>query len=298
MRIALFWLLCLSMPLAGCSGCKSKGKGNGGPLTLTRPFRLNTTSQHMLMGAGLSAHKLTLDLERALRESKQIVLLGAKKSTKHAYRVEVAMGMRPIRPTGYKRRRTRRMRLLVSCQLSPTESGKASIVIEEHSIVQFVRRRPPSPSALRRKLQKLWQKLGYSIQVYAKLRLMPSASIRALLPDADGVTQRHAAHFLGKRKYAPAVSPLLKMMTSKDEQVLIAVVSALVKLKDQRAALPLIQSDRGKGFAYTRQIISALASIGGDVAHSYLFTLEAGHPNSDVRQTAKDALIDLKKRTK
>lgn len=288
-------LVCLCSLLWGCT--KTSKHSSSAKLLLQLPVQISSSSQRLLMGAGLSTHKVKQRIRKTLQASQYIELLGRSERHPHARSAEFIVGMRRQAPRRLGARRIEaRIQLYVSCQLTPVQGKKAPIIIEEHHSIRYTRRRPPSPLQLRQTILALWKKIGYSLRVFAQLRQMSSKQITQRLHIADATTQRHAATLLGQRLYKKAAPILFKQMRSKDEQVLLATVGALVRLKDRKAAVPLIHSANNRGSAYTTQIISALTELGGDTAKGYLFTLEVGHPNKQVQRTAREGLQELQRK--
>lgn len=250
------------------------------------------------MGTGLSSLQLKKQLEDSLRKSKAVRLAGAGSKPKNGFVVELAVGMRRMKPLRTRKQGiVQRAQLVLSCQLSPVKPGNASKVIEEQKLLAYTRIQPPSPTQLQQILMRLRKELAYSIKVFAMLRQLPTKKLLEQLDTTpDDITRRHLAFLLGQRRTRKAVPGLIKLLQSKNKQVLVATVGALVKLKDKRAAIPLIQSATHQDVMYTRQVVSALTEIGGVDAQSYLFTLSSAHPNRSVQQSAKEGLEEIKQR--
>jgi len=73
-------------------------------------------------------------------------------------------------------------------------------------------------------------------------------------------------------------------------------VGALVAIGDRRAVEPLIEMTRKRPPQLVAQVLYALASLGGPTAEAFLYTLESGAPDDEVRHAATDALAELRRK--
>src|SRR6266849_3722196 len=65
---------------------------------------------------------------------------------------------------------------------------------------------------------------------------------------------------------------------------------------DRRAVEPLIEMTRKRPPQLVAQVLYALASLGGPTAEAFLYTLESGAPDDEVRHAATDALAELRRK--
>ena len=75
-----------------------------------------------------------------------------------------------------------------------------------------------------------------------------------------------------------------------------ACSAALVAIGDRRAVEPLIEMTRKRPPQLVAQVLYALASLGGPTAEAFLYTLESGAPDDEVRHAATDALAELRRK--
>jgi len=73
-------------------------------------------------------------------------------------------------------------------------------------------------------------------------------------------------------------------------------VGALVAIGDRRAVDPLIEMTRKRPPQVVTQVLYALASLGGPTAEAFLYTLESGATDDEVRRAATDALAELRRK--
>ena len=90
---------------------------------------------------------------------------------------------------------------------------------------------------------------------------------------------------------------LLNRLSDDNPVVALRAVGALVAIGDLRAVDPLIEMTRKTKPQVTAQILYALASLGGPTAEAYLYTLESGAPDDEVRRAATDALLELRRKS-
>jgi len=93
------------------------------------------------------------------------------------------------------------------------------------------------------------------------------------------------------------VPQLLNRLSDENPVVALRAVGALVAIGDRRAVDPLIEMTRKAKPQVTVQILYALATLGGPTAEAYLYTLESGGPDDEVRRAATDALLELRRKT-
>jgi len=107
----------------------------------------------------------------------------------------------------------------------------------------------------------------------------------------------YAIRALADRRNPAVVPQLLNRLSDENPVVALRAVGALVAIGDRRAVDPLIEMTRRTRPQVTAQILYALAALGGPTAEAYLYTLESGSPDDEVRRAATDALSELRRKS-
>lgn len=118
----------------------------------------------------------------------------------------------------------------------------------------------------------------------------------ALLTDLgapDARLRDYAVRALADRRNPAAVPALLARLQDDNPVVVRRTVGALVAIGDPRAVRPLIELTKKRAPALVAEILYALGSLGGQEAESFLYTLESGSPDEEVRRAASEASTDL-----
>src|SRR5262249_26294256 len=116
------------------------------------------------------------------------------------------------------------------------------------------------------------------------------------LRSRDVRVRQCAIRVLADRKN-PAVEPaLLEELKSCEIDSVRRAISGLVELKDARAVPALIDLGRGQDLNFLREIVFALGAIGGEEAEAYLYTVAQGHDDPEIRESAQQALRELRAR--
>ena len=113
----------------------------------------------------------------------------------------------------------------------------------------------------------------------------------------DARLRDYAIRALADRRNPAVVPQLLNRLSDENPVVALRAVGALVAIGDRRAVDPLIEMTRRTRPQVTAQILYALASLGGPTAEAYLYTLERGAPDDEVRRAATDALLELRRKS-
>jgi hypothetical protein len=133
------------------------------------------------------------------------------------------------------------------------------------------------------------------------LRVSVAADVKtneALIADlasADARLRGQAVQALGERRVKAAVPALVERLRDGDSKVALRAVGALAQIKDPRAVPALIDLCRGGDAALTVRMARIVGDIGGRDAQGWLLVLEASHPDPRVRETAAEALDDLRR---
>jgi hypothetical protein len=116
--------------------------------------------------------------------------------------------------------------------------------------------------------------------------------------DPDPAVRAAAVRLLARRKNPAALPVLLERLESDDLTVLRRTIGLLVDLKDPSAVPQIIEASRAKNPVFQREIVFALASIGGDEAEAYLDVVATGSDDLLVKASAEKALDELRQNKK
>ncbi len=117
------------------------------------------------------------------------------------------------------------------------------------------------------------------------------------LSSTDPRVRDFAVRALADRRNAAAVPALIERLRDPDREVALRSVGALRTIGDPRAVPALIELTKNKDPAFVVILLDVVASIGGEEAEAYLFTLASGHPDETVRMAAEQARKDLEERS-
>lgn len=134
--------------------------------------------------------------------------------------------------------------------------------------------------------------LNYQIESRRK----SDTALVADLSSPDPRLRDYAIRVLADRRSPAAVPSLVLRLQDDNEDVARRAVGALVAIGDRRAVRPLIDITRKRRPEQVRPILYALGSLGGPEAEAFLYTLESGSPDEEVRRAAHDAFADLRAR--
>ncbi len=135
---------------------------------------------------------------------------------------------------------------------------------------------------------------------HVQLRALRSkdAALVAKLEGGEGPEREAALAVLTERGHPAAVDVLIERLGSDAEPDQVRrAMGALAELREERAVRPLIESTRGRDAGFIREVVFALAQIGGEEATAYVFTVAQGHDDPLVRAAAEQALGELQSRT-
>jgi hypothetical protein len=129
-------------------------------------------------------------------------------------------------------------------------------------------------------------------------RRKTDAQLIADLQAPDARVRDYAIRVLSDRRSPAAVPQLIARLEDPNPDVARRAAGALIAIGDRRAVGPLIEMTRRRRGEDVGPILYALASLGGPEAEAYLFTLESGSPDEEIRRAAKGAYADLLRRKK
>lgn len=113
------------------------------------------------------------------------------------------------------------------------------------------------------------------------------------LGSADVRIRDYAIRVLAERRNPAAVPKLIERLDDPDPTVWLRAVGALTAIGDRRAVAPLIEATRKRRPEETGSVLYAIATLGGPAAEAYLFTLESGASDEQVRRAAREAYAEL-----
>ncbi len=116
------------------------------------------------------------------------------------------------------------------------------------------------------------------------------------LSSADARVRDYAIRVLADRRSPAAVPQLIARLQDPSPDVARRAAGALIAIGDRRAVGPLIEMTRKRRPEDVGPILYAIASLGGPEAEAYLFTLESGSPDEEIRRAAQGAYADLLRR--
>ena len=134
--------------------------------------------------------------------------------------------------------------------------------------------------------------LAYQIEARKK----PDTELVRDLSAPDPRLRDYAVRALADRRNPVAVPSLIARLNDESPGVVIRSIGALVAIGDRRAVRPLIELSRRRSPQVVSQILYALGSLGGAEAESFLYTLESGAAEEEVRRAAAEAFADLRRK--
>ena len=123
-----------------------------------------------------------------------------------------------------------------------------------------------------------------------------NAALASDLASSDARVRACALRVLADRRNPAALEPLLGQLRSSESEQVLRAIGALVALGDRRAVKPLIELTDRKEPAFVSQVLFAIASLGGDQAEAYLYLMESGAPEPELREAARAATEDLQRK--
>jgi len=103
----------------------------------------------------------------------------------------------------------------------------------------------------------------------------------------------YAIRVLADRRSPAAVPQLIARLQDTNADVARRAAGALIAVGDRRAVRPLIEMTRRRRPEDVGPILYAIGSLGGPEAEAFLFTLESGSPDEEIRRAAQGAYADL-----
>lgn len=116
------------------------------------------------------------------------------------------------------------------------------------------------------------------------------------LEEREPRVRDYAIRVLADRRNPAAVPYLIQRLDDDSVLMVRRAMGALVAIGDRRAVRPLIELTRRRPPQFVAEVIYALASLGGAEVEAFLFTLESGSPDEEVRRAAAEAFTELHKK--
>ncbi len=124
----------------------------------------------------------------------------------------------------------------------------------------------------------------------------PDTQLIADLSSPDGGVRDCAVRQLADRRNPAAVPALIERLRDPDKQVVLRAMGALEALRDPRAVKPLIDLTERQDPAFVTQVVYVIGAIGGGDAEAFLYTLENGSQDPQVRVAAAEATAELRRK--
>jgi hypothetical protein len=185
--------------------------------------------------------------------------------------------------------------VLVALSVAPGEDEEA--IREVARYAEAVRPGETSTDALRRAIGKAASRAAAALALALAEADKPTADLVRDLESSDPRTRDLAVRVLGDRRNPAAVPALLQRLADPDPEVVERAVGALAQIRDPRAVGPLIGLTQRREGSFVAELVLIIGDIGGPEAEAYLDTLQAGHPDPNVRKAAREALGALRGRS-
>lgn len=127
-------------------------------------------------------------------------------------------------------------------------------------------------------------------------RRKPDLQLIADLSSLEPRVRDYAIRVLADRRSPAAVPQLIARLQDANPEVARRAAGALIAVGDRRAVRPLIEMTRKRRPEEVGPILYAIGSLGGPEAEAFLFTLESGSPDEEIRRAAQGAYADLLRR--
>ena len=200
----------------------------------------------------------------------------------------------------------RRAEVGITVTLSPS-SGEGDPIREEASAVRLFdpAAKPVPGGSVDARTQAFRAALDAALQSAANGLLLEldaadksDVQLIADLSSADRGLRDCAVRQLADRRNPAAVPALIERLKDSDRPLVLRAMGALEALRDRRAVKPLIDLTERQDPAFVTQVVYVLGALGGSDAEAFLYTLENGSPDPQVRAAAAEAAAELRQRRK
>ncbi|MCA9673069.1 MAG: HEAT repeat domain-containing protein [Myxococcales bacterium] len=230
--------------------------------------------------------KLEAFFKKRLEKSGQVYVTSLKKHG--AYRVAVEVGMRPDGSGG--------LAALVVARARPHRSDALTL---QSSTLTHLRKPPvgkPTEADRRKHLLDALARVADDLAFQARLaRAKPKEIIEALSATTDKARLGAAIEITAVRGVKEAGPALIKLLHHAQEEIADRAIGALVSIRERRAVKPLTRLASFKDTRRLAKVIDAIGTIGGKEARQYLEFVAVGHPDADIKNLAREALVRMKR---
>ena len=122
------------------------------------------------------------------------------------------------------------------------------------------------------------------------------SALIADLSSMDAGVRDTAVRQLAERKNPAAVPALIERLKDPDRDAQLRAMGALEGIRDPRAVRPLIDLTDRQDPSFVSQVVYVIGAIGGPDAEAFLFTLQNGASEAQVRHAAAEATAEMKRR--
>ncbi|HOX46360.1 MAG TPA: HEAT repeat domain-containing protein [Myxococcota bacterium] len=283
--------LALALCLLGVCACESSSDPGRPPVLV-----LGVDDQTGQGDGGFDMRRAQTALEEALAGSRQLRLVGQRDA--QAYRAELAIVLASERAPEREAEGAGQDGLYRAVQVElrlvrRTEAVSESLRAEGSA---FLVQDPASverAEGFQRVLELAIRQAVERIDLQLESQGLPPDKLRALLDSQDSDERRYVLRVLRARPVPELVPRVIELLRDPDPDLVLEAVGVLVAQRDDRAVPGLIRLAGSKDVVFLLQIITAVAEIGGPMARGYLFTLAAGHPESQIRERALEGLARI-----
>jgi hypothetical protein len=252
---------------AGLAGKPEIGR-TGAQIAVDVQRALEATGEFVVREGG--AARLRLDLEHAGRRTVPVIENGRSREREMA---EVALTLELLRPDGDR---------LVA-------EGGAMRPTDADDSLDPEARRAAFDAALAAALDDAATALREQVEAHGKSDTQLVADLTA----RDVRVRDYAIRVLADRRSPAAVPVLIDRLQDENPEIVKRAAGALTAIGDRRAVAPMIDLTRRRGGDQVGPLLYAIASLGGGEAEAFLFTLESGSPDAEVRRAARGAYAEL-----
>jgi HEAT repeats len=154
----------------------------------------------------------------------------------------------------------------------------------------------PRLVAFRAALDQALQRAAFDLLLQADAAGKTEPQLVADLASPDAGVRDSAVRQLSERKSPAAVPALIERLKDPDREVVLRTLGALQEIRDPRAVRPLIDLTDRQDPAFVAQVIYVIGDLGGPEAEAFLFTLQNGSPDPQVRVAAAEASQTLRRK--
>ncbi len=298
--------LALALSVVGAAACDRIPAG----ATVVGKLEVSEGNLNSAPELGMNAEQARAALQKALESTGRFAVREKKDEDRVArVRLEVEQARRVVAPPpamtqGPAALDREQAEVVVSLELS-APSGKSDW---DRLVAEGGARRPtgaeagagPDPEARRAAfeaaLEGATREASTALAWQLESRRKSDAELLKDLNASDARLRDYAVRALAERRNPAAVPALLERLHDESPTVVRRAMGALVAIGDQRAVKPLIDLTRKRAPSFAAEVVYAIGSLGGSEAEAFLFTLESGAADEEVRRAAHEAYADLRRK--